>query len=113
MALSTVTRIPYPGPPTSGTFDVNDIAVDTSGRTWYCTAAGSPGSWTEGAAGSPVVRHFPFAYNTAGLATGITLFTPNVGDVILSAWFDMPTVFNAAAKADFGTLTGGAGTGGF
>lgn len=35
------------GAPTTGTFAVRDLAVDSDGTLWICTAAGSPGTWTQ------------------------------------------------------------------
>jgi hypothetical protein len=45
-------------------------------------------------AGVPVVRKFPFAYNTPGLLTGHTVYTPAVGDVVLDAWFEIDTAWD-------------------
>lgn len=47
MSIST---IEYPGPPTggassSGPADVGDVVTDSNAATWYCTVAGSPGTW--------------------------------------------------------------------
>lgn len=35
------------GPPTSGTFSLNDVVVDQTGNLWICTSAGTPGTWAE------------------------------------------------------------------
>ncbi len=35
------------GPPTAGTFEQDDVWRDAAGALWRCTAAGSPGSWTQ------------------------------------------------------------------
>lgn len=35
------------GAPTSGTFAVGDFVVDQTGKVWICTAAGTPGTWTQ------------------------------------------------------------------
>jgi hypothetical protein len=40
------------GAPASGTFAVGDFAVDQTGKTWVCTTAGSPGTWTQTGGGS-------------------------------------------------------------
>jgi hypothetical protein len=45
-------------------------------------------------AGSPVVRAFSFAFDTADLETGLTVWTPAVGDVLLDAWFHVSTSFD-------------------
>lgn len=34
-----------PGPPTIGTARIGDFHADSSGVVWYCTSAGTPGSW--------------------------------------------------------------------
>lgn len=33
------------GSPTSGTYAVGDVTVDSVGRTWRCSVAGTPGTW--------------------------------------------------------------------
>jgi hypothetical protein len=33
------------GAPTSGTFYAGDFVIDQSGKTWICTAGGTPGTW--------------------------------------------------------------------
>ena len=35
------------GAPASGTFAVGDFTIDQSGKVFVCTAAGTPGTWTE------------------------------------------------------------------
>ena len=35
------------GAPISGTFAVGDFVIDQSGAVWVCTAAGTPGTWTQ------------------------------------------------------------------
>lgn len=35
------------GAPVSGTFVTGDVSGDQSGKLWMCTAAGSPGTWTQ------------------------------------------------------------------
>lgn len=39
------------GAPASGTFAVGDYIVDQTGSFWICTTAGTPGTWTQVAAG--------------------------------------------------------------
>src|ERR1700747_2143590 len=41
--------------------------------------------------GVPVVRKFPFSYNTPGLLTGATVYTPTIGDLLVGAWFEINT----------------------
>lgn len=57
----------------------------------------------------PVVRKFTFAYNTAGLTSGISVYTPAVGEILLDAFVSVATAWNAAAVAGVGTFTGTAG----
>jgi hypothetical protein len=38
------------GAPTTGTFAVNDVATDSTGKVWICTIAGTPGTWATAAA---------------------------------------------------------------
>lgn len=40
------------GAPASGTFAVGDYVLDQTGKVWVCTAAGTPGTWTQ--VGNPV-----------------------------------------------------------
>jgi ribosomal protein S6E (S10) len=39
------------GAPTSGSFAVGDYVIDQTGKLWICTAAGSPGVWSNAANG--------------------------------------------------------------
>ena len=39
------------GPPTTGTFQLGDYVVDSTGAIWICTTAGSPGTWTQAGGG--------------------------------------------------------------
>ena len=61
------------------------------------------------AGGAPILRHFPFAYNTAGLATGAdVLYTPTPGDLLLDGWITVTQAWNASpALADIVTAAGG------
>jgi hypothetical protein len=47
--MATRSAIAYPGPPTSGTFEVGEFIVDSTGMVWECTVAGSPGSFMSSA----------------------------------------------------------------
>lgn len=49
---------------------------------------------------------YDFVYNTANIATGVAVYTPAAGDVLLDAWILVTTAFNAAFKADIGTFDG-------
>jgi hypothetical protein len=64
-----------------------------------------------GGAGTPVVRKFPFAYNTPNILTGATLYVPTAGDLLLDAWFEIDTPWNGTTPfGDFGNFSNGNGT---
>lgn len=51
---------------------------------------------------------FNFAFDTAGLTTGVTLWTPSVGTLIYDILFSVTTAFDGTTpKADIGTFVGG------
>jgi hypothetical protein len=55
---------------------------------------------------APVMRGFEIAHNTVGLHSGVEIFTPNAGDLLLDAWFEIDTAWNGTTpRADFGTST--------
>lgn len=64
-----------------------------------------------GATNASVVRKFPFAFNTPGLAAGTTVaYVPTVGDVLLDAWFEVDTAWDgvtplADIAQDWGTAS--------
>jgi hypothetical protein len=58
-----------------------------------------------GGAGSPVVRAFPFTFDTPDILTGAALYTPTVGDILLDAWIEIDTVWNGTTPTcDIGTV---------
>ena len=58
-------------------------------------------------AGMARVAFLAFAFNTAGLTAGVTLFTPAVGDILLDAWIEVDTAFDGTTPlADVGTFVG-------
>jgi virginiamycin B lyase len=60
------------------------------------------------ARGLPVVRAFPFAFDTADILTGAPLYTPTVGDVLLDAWIEVDTPWNGTTPlGDFSSFVGG------
>lgn len=101
------------GAPVSGTFAVGDFVIDQTGAVFVCTVAGSPGTWAQvgggGGGSTPVLHSLTVNYNDAGLAsTGVTIFTPAVGDLLYDFWVQPVTVWNGTTpKGDFGTFTGG------
>ena len=71
---------------------------------------GAQGPAGAGSAGSPIVRKFPFAYNTSGILTGASLYTPSVGDLLMDAWIEIGTAWNGTSPlGDFGQYIGGEG----
>ncbi len=73
------------------------------------SASGQPISPTGLAAtGVAIVRGpFSFAFNTAGLTTGVTIYTPTVSDILLDAWIEVDTAFDGTTPlADIGTFSG-------
>jgi len=93
------------GPPTTGTFAVNDVVFDTTNRVvWICTAVGTPGTWvdfnflrTDSAAPNPQTVANEVTFN-ANLATDGTLtassnqFVVNsAGDIIQRGTTSAPT----------------------
>jgi hypothetical protein len=44
------------GPPVSGTFAVGDMVIDQTATIWFCTTAGTPGTWINVTTNSLVVR---------------------------------------------------------
>lgn len=58
-------------------------------------------------AGVPIVRKFPFAFDTAGLLTGHTVYTPTVGDILLDAWVEINIAWDGTTpKFDVGEFVG-------
>lgn len=43
-----------PGAPTTGTWAVNDVVLDSIGVVWRCTVAGTPGTWVAAVNGTPL-----------------------------------------------------------
>lgn len=85
----------------SGASPGDVVVVDAQGN--LTTAPGSGGS----IAGGPVVRAFPFAFDTPGLANGVSLYVPTVGDVLVDGWFQIDTAWNGTTpNGDFGSFVG-------
>lgn len=55
----------------------------------------------------PVLVTFPFAYNTASIATGAAVYTPTVGDRLVGAWIEVTTAWDQTLRADIGGFAGG------
>lgn len=59
------------------------------------------------AKGIPHLYKYDFAFDTPGLADGIEVYTPQVGDVLLNWFVDLRTVFDGTTpKFDIGTFVG-------
>lgn len=55
---------------------------------------------------------FAFAYNTAGILAGLTVYTPTAGDWLLDAWIDVTVAFNGTTPfADIGNFNNGTSKG--
>ena len=66
-------------------------------------------SGTSSAVGAPLVRAFPFTFDTPDLLTGAALYTPTVGDILLDAWIEIDTAWDGTTpRGDFGTFVGAA-----
>jgi hypothetical protein len=51
---------------------------------------------------------FPFTHSTAGLTSGVPIYTPAIGDVIYDVLISVPVAFNGTTPfADVGTFNGG------
>ncbi len=60
-----------------------------------------------GGGGSPVVRAFPFAFDTPNLLTGADVYVPTIGDILLDAWVEIDTVWDGTTpQGDIGTFVG-------
>jgi len=84
----------------SGTPSVGQVPTATSATT---------ATWQAGGGGSQTVVRGPlsFAFNTAGLANGVTVYTPTVNDLLLDAWIEIDTAFDGTTpKGDIGTFVG-------
>lgn len=53
--------------------------------------------------GVPVVKSLVFAFDDAGLADGLPIYTPAVGDILLNAWIEVKTAWDGTTPlGDFG-----------
>lgn len=74
-----------------------DVLTQQADGTYAPAAGGSQ-------PGVAIVRGpFAFAHNTAGLATGVSVYSPAINDVVLTAWVEVTTAFNGTTPLlDFG-----------
>jgi len=110
---NVVSRWPFAGAPTHGIFPKGSVGVDSTATMYVCTVGGEPGTWVAvgsgggGSANSPVVRSFPFAFDTPGILTGAALYTPTVEDILLDAWISIGTAWDGTTpRGDFGMFVG-------
>lgn len=96
----SVTYVPIPaGAPTPG--QVLSATDDDPLTTDWIDAGGST------PAGVPIVRAFPFAFDTPDLLTGAALYTPTVGDVLIDVWLEVVTPWDGTTpKCDVGMFSG-------
>jgi hypothetical protein len=88
--------VDLPNPPTA------QPAFGFSGQgtfNWY------DGTQWRAPVGVTQLRYFDFDYTTANLNTGVALYTPRSGEVLLDAWIQVTTVWDGTTPtADFGML---------
>lgn len=78
------------------------VVVETGG------VAGASPSGGSATVGAPIVRAFPFAFDTPNLVTGHTVWTPAVGDILIDAWIEVTSAWNGTTpKGDFAQFIGG------
>ncbi len=84
-------------------FDGTEIELE--GIVNFTSATNAPVPISTG----PILLHSKaFAFGTAGLNTGLTIYTPAIGDVIYDCGVFITTAFNGTTpKADIGTFSGG------
>lgn len=97
----------YDPTPASTAFIAFQEAAGGAGSTKRTTIA-DLGGGGGGSAGSPIVRKFPFAYNTPNILTGAALYTPTIGDILLDAWIEIDTVWDGTTPlGDVGDFMAG------
>lgn len=67
-------RFNAPGAPNAGTWRLGDWIIDSNGTVWACTAAGTPGTWSAGAA--PAYTALSYPANAAGNVLAAGHFLP-------------------------------------
>jgi hypothetical protein len=56
----------------------------------------------------PVVRKFPFAFDTPNLLTGAAVYTPTIGDILMDAWIQINTPWDGTTPCgDIGSFASG------
>jgi len=57
----------------------------------------------------PRVIKTTVTFQTPNLNNGVTIYVPNIGDLILDSWVNVTTLFNTLALLDWGTFSGAGG----
>ena len=84
--------------------DAYNTVVRWGGLLTFSNATAQPGY------GAPQVYSYAITFSTSGLASGVTLYTPAVGDIILDVGVVITTAFDGTTpKLDVGTFTGNTG----
>src|SRR5271156_4709185 len=66
-------------------------------------------SWVDQTAGAGTMKinQFPFIYSDAGLSTGLSLYTPTIGDILYDAWIEVDTAWDGTTPtAEIGSFVG-------
>ena len=103
--LSTLAQ--YEPAPTVQTYIPFNLGQEVGQTPVWNGSAWVPGS----AAGSEsVVRSFAFAFDDAGLETGLELYVPTPGDILIDLWIEIESAWDGATpKGDAGDLASGSG----
>jgi len=84
-----------------------DVIPAINGQTNVWDALNAGGGGGGGGSGNTIVRKFPFAFNDAGLAAGLAIYTPTVGDILLDCWVQVDTAWDGTTPfCDVGTFVG-------
>lgn len=70
------------GAPTSGAHIKGELVLDDTGAAWYCTVAGTPGTWVQSGGGGgsgSTAGELPFTFNPAGASIGGNTTLGNTG----------------------------------
>lgn len=74
------------GPPTSGTYEAQDVWMDEAGEWWVCTVGGTPGTWWNPSGG----KELAYAEVNSGTQDFTNVF-PTLADITgITVTFDAP-----------------------
>jgi hypothetical protein len=90
-------------------------AGDDVDVTWFPRGGVTSGSTPSATGNMSLLGPYAVAYNAAGLANGVTVYTPTIGDWLFDAWIEILTPWDGTTPfGDLGFYTGGINTvGGF